>query len=301
MTDYYSLLGIPRFTASEETIKNAYIEQIQFFHPDRGNVDETIAHERTQALNEAYGVLKDKSKKEQYDASLREYLKNNIPPDYEYVKNAYDIFRNTVPRYSYEKAQSSTMESRYYNPSRQSPSTKPTSKSSGSGGVGCLVWIVVILVIFFVTRGNGDTEKEVTPTIEYDPVPVTNGQMFKAPTGDCPCEFVVETREGSNYYIYMDDVYGNNDISFYVKGGNTVTKDIPLGTYKLYYCSGETWYGVNHKFGSSTVASTSDDLFEFTSSISGNYIYYTSWTVTLYRVQGGNMDTERIDLVDFPD
>ena len=32
--DYYAVLGLPKFTSDQETIKKAYICQIKFFHPD---------------------------------------------------------------------------------------------------------------------------------------------------------------------------------------------------------------------------------------------------------------------------
>ena len=50
MLDYYALLGVPRF-----------------FHPDKGYVNENIALERTQQLNEAYDTLKNPSRKAVYD------------------------------------------------------------------------------------------------------------------------------------------------------------------------------------------------------------------------------------------
>jgi len=69
MLDYYALLGVPRFTASQDDIRKAYRTQIAFFHPDKGYVNENIALERTQQLNEAYDTLKNPSRKAVYDDS----------------------------------------------------------------------------------------------------------------------------------------------------------------------------------------------------------------------------------------
>lgn len=78
MQDYYALLGVPRFTASQDEIRKAYRTQIAFFHPDKGYVNEHIALERTQQLNEAYDTLKNPAKKAEYDEALAEYLESTL-------------------------------------------------------------------------------------------------------------------------------------------------------------------------------------------------------------------------------
>lgn len=75
MLDYYALLGVPRFTASQDEIRKAYRAQIAFFHPDKGYVNEHIALERTQQLNEAYDTLKNPARKAAYDEELMLFRK----------------------------------------------------------------------------------------------------------------------------------------------------------------------------------------------------------------------------------
>ena len=81
MLDYYALLGVTRFTASQDDIRRAYREQIAFFHPDKGYVNEHIALERTQQLNEVYDTLKNPEKRAVYDAELAEFLKAAPKPE----------------------------------------------------------------------------------------------------------------------------------------------------------------------------------------------------------------------------
>ena len=63
--DYYGVLGVDK-DASEAEIYRQYKRQAATHHPDRGGNEE-----RMKSLNEAYGVLKDKSLRNSYDAQRR--------------------------------------------------------------------------------------------------------------------------------------------------------------------------------------------------------------------------------------
>ena len=60
--DYYKILGITK-EASEEEVKKAYRRLAHQYHPDKAGGDETKFKE----INEAYQVLSDKARREQYD------------------------------------------------------------------------------------------------------------------------------------------------------------------------------------------------------------------------------------------
>ena len=64
-TDYYKTLGIEK-GATADDIKKAYRKQAVKFHPDR-NPDNKVAEDKFKEINEAYAVLSDPQKKEQYD------------------------------------------------------------------------------------------------------------------------------------------------------------------------------------------------------------------------------------------
>ena len=63
--DYYEVLGVPRGAAPEE-IKKAYRRLAHRHHPDR-NPDDPQAEERFKEAAEAYEVLSDTAKRQQYD------------------------------------------------------------------------------------------------------------------------------------------------------------------------------------------------------------------------------------------
>lgn len=62
--DYYEVLGVPR-TASEEEIKKAYRSLAKKYHPDVST--EENAAEKFKEIQEAYEVLSDPAKREQYN------------------------------------------------------------------------------------------------------------------------------------------------------------------------------------------------------------------------------------------
>lgn len=65
MADYYDLLGVAK-SASEEEIKKAYRKLALKYHPDR-NKDNPEAEEKFKEISEAYAVLSDAEKRQQYD------------------------------------------------------------------------------------------------------------------------------------------------------------------------------------------------------------------------------------------
>ena len=68
MTNFYDILGVSK-DASEQEIKKSYRSLSLKYHPDR-NPDPS-ATEKYKAINEAYEVLSDEQKKQQYDMELQ--------------------------------------------------------------------------------------------------------------------------------------------------------------------------------------------------------------------------------------
>jgi len=81
--DYYRILGVAR-TASADEIRKAYRELAKKYHPDRNPGDKS-AEERFKEINEAYAVLSDPQKRQEYDTIGAEGFQSRFSQE--------DIFR----------------------------------------------------------------------------------------------------------------------------------------------------------------------------------------------------------------
>ena len=76
--DYYELLGVSRTTSAED-IKKAYRKLAMKYHPDR-NAGDKSAESMFKEVSEAYEILSDPAKREQYDRYGHEGLKAAFGP-----------------------------------------------------------------------------------------------------------------------------------------------------------------------------------------------------------------------------
>jgi DnaJ-class molecular chaperone len=91
-SDYYEILGVPS-DANEKQIKAAYRKLAFQYHPDRNTGDPESAN-KMKAINEAYAVLSNPSKRKDYDELRRQYG----PSAYNRFRSNYtesDIFRGS--------------------------------------------------------------------------------------------------------------------------------------------------------------------------------------------------------------
>ncbi len=69
--DYYKILDIPK-TASADEVKKAYRKLAVKYHPDK-NKDDKAAEEKFKEVNEAHEILKDETKRKEYDSLAEDY------------------------------------------------------------------------------------------------------------------------------------------------------------------------------------------------------------------------------------
>lgn len=82
--DYYKVLGVEK-SADASEIKKAYRKLALKYHPDR-NKDNKEAEDKFKQISEAYAVLSDKDKRQQYDTFGAEGFQQRYSQE--------DIFRN---------------------------------------------------------------------------------------------------------------------------------------------------------------------------------------------------------------
>ena len=84
MKDYYNILQISK-NATKDEIKSAYKKLALKYHPDKNQNNKEFAEDKFKEISEAYQVLSDDKKKQNYD------LGNNITVT---NQNPFDIYNN---------------------------------------------------------------------------------------------------------------------------------------------------------------------------------------------------------------
>lgn len=106
----------------------------------------------------------------------------------------------------------------------------------------------------------------------------------------------IRTSEGGNYLVKVESAStGLAVMDVFVRGGDRVEVDVPLGDYVIKYASGGQWYGYEHLFGPSTSYNKANETFSFVN----NGYQISGYTITLYQVRNGNLTTSRLSPSDF--
>ena len=137
MKNYYEELEVSN-KASKEVIEKAYKVLAKKYHPDT-NTDENKAQaeEKFKKLNEAYEVLSDAQKRNQYDLELKSQEKPSVSYD-EYLKvlNENNILKlklqntaNSAPNYNNARYYNVYNKTNYNNNSNTASNYKTTPKS----------------------------------------------------------------------------------------------------------------------------------------------------------------------------
>lgn len=144
---------------------------------------------------------------------------------------------------------------------------------------------------------NNGVSSYVDFVINTNPVKQENG-MVKYPKYGGEAPIAINAPLDEDCYVYFKCLTNSDkDFSIYVSQASSVEVKAPLGEYKLYYATGETWYGVEYRFGIGTDYFTSNEKFVFYQD--DNYIYGTE--LTIRAVSGGNLTIIEIPEDEFPE
>lgn len=161
---------------------------------------------------------------------------------------------------------------------------------------GLILFAIVVSVIafvYFLAAQPRDTFDQPAQALPTSGVKSTTYSKINA-----IAPFEIITKSGSDYHFYIKLYNWNTDrlaATVFVRAGDRVEFDVPVGSYELKYATGKTWYGLEHLFGPDTGYLRADEMFNFTRS--GDRV--AGWSVELYRQVGGNLETERISEDEF--
>lgn len=83
--------------------------------------------------------------------------------------------------------------------------------------------------------------------------------------------------------VSLKDTSGRTLLSFFVRGGDTVSVDVPAEMMYVHFASGTTWYGEEHLFGDDTVYRQDKELTDF---------IHNSWEYELNPMSIGDFEYE---------
>lgn len=147
---------------------------------------------------------------------------------------------------------------------------------------------------------TGETVSEMASILDNDIVfeMPPNGECAYYTAKNTESPFKITTPVGEDYYyIILTEL--NKDlkiITFIAHPGKTVTVQVPLGEFRMFYATGTQWFGEDELFGDKTEYYEADGFMQFY--VEGDYIKYQ--TVELIKQEKGNLETYPIDEFSFP-
>ena len=279
----YEVLQVSPY-ASHFEIQQAYKKLTQeYYQIYKVNTNAPLLYDDAiKRLNYAYSILSDNQKRTEYD------LKQSGSKSTSYNPNNYT--RNYTNTYD--------PKSSYYN--------KPNTQTNKSKNIIIAIAITIIAsVIFAIINNTGSNSliNSITNTPQAasfsqpEIAPPTSGiiGMFSTENAIAPFQIITNSNSG-NYYVKLVDANNGSIVStIFIRKGETINVKIPLGSYKMKFATGDTWYGENYLFGPNTNYYITDNTFNF--SINGSTI--NGFTVNLNGSVAGNLPTNQINKNDW--
>jgi len=136
------------------------------------------------------------------------------------------------------------------------------------------------------TNYKSDKDEKETFDEPSQPLP-PNGAVTKHIAKESLAPFKITTKgTDTHYYLKLEDYYTEDKVmTIFVRAGETVQVNVPLGKYNLKYTSGDTWYGKEYMFGPKAYRAEAEETFNFR--IEDNQ--YRGYTLELYKQEFGNL------------
>lgn len=122
--------------------------------------------------------------------------------------------------------------------------------------------------------------------------PIQNSGVIASDYSDGVAPFTIRTRDdGAHFYIKLVEISSSRVVGVYfVRAGESVELQVPLGNYELKYASGQNSYGESFLFGPSTSYNKADTSFNF---YDDGY-QVSGYTIELFKKVNGNLHTSGI-------
>ncbi len=110
-----------------------------------------------------------------------------------------------------------------------------------------------------------------------------------------PLRITTKVSDGNYVMKIVDWSTGEFVAWYFIHRGSTLETELPLGSYKLKFASGDKWYGMKHLFGPTTIYSYVPNKMVFY--LSGDYA--RGHRIELIPQAGGNLKTPRMRAEDW--
>jgi len=127
-----------------------------------------------------------------------------------------------------------------------------------------------------------------------------DGETTRTSTLSPQARFKVDNTQGDSALIKVVDAFTKEEIlKMFVRSGCVAETKVPYGKYEIRYAFGDKWYGYNLLFGSSTIYSKADRDLQFWEEPTEHGTTIKGHSITLYKVNNGNLSTSKISPQDF--
>ena len=166
-------------------------------------------------------------------------------------------------------------------------------------------WIAAIVGVASAAFWQAPT-KESTPAYvkKTEPVAVSCVAVSRPRTGiyrnyarssNLVAPLEIRTAVGANYFIKLEDSVTREPVqTFFIRGGQTMQSNVPLGHFILKYATGNSWCGEDEMFGTETEFHKADVVLRFARQDSDHGYTMIGHTVELILQANGNLQTSRI-------
>jgi hypothetical protein len=170
--------------------------------------------------------------------------------------------------------------------------------------------IAAIAGIILIILWNASPEKPTSVALaRKEPVPASCVAVSRPRTGvyrnydlspDLAAPLEIRTAAGANYFVKLEDSITREPIqTFFIRSGQTMKSNVPLGHFVLKYATGDAWCGEDDMFGTETEFHKADVVLRFARQGSDDGYTMIGHTVELILQANGNLKTSRISREEF--